>query len=144
MASVPNTTKSGIGAGGVLVFLLAIALALGGHHVHMAASGSSGSGHVLPYLVGTTGDPCRDKPDSEVVRTGGPQSKSALIMREAMSRTGPKSRSRTCSLTGVQARSQVRAQRQDTRSPGYGLPYRPAHLSHLCPQRREIGNSVTQ
>lgn len=70
MASVPNTAKGGIGAGGVLVVLVVLALALGGaHHLHMATSGSSGSGHVLPYLVGTTGDPCRNKPDNEVVRT---------------------------------------------------------------------------
>jgi hypothetical protein len=70
MAAVPNTAKGGIGAGGVLVLLLVIALALGGgHHMDTATSGGSGSEHVVPHLIGTTGDPCRDKPDSEVVRT---------------------------------------------------------------------------
>ena len=70
MASVPNAAKGGIGAGSVLALLLVIALALGGaHHLHMAASGGSASGHVLPQVAGTTGDPCQGKPDSEVVRT---------------------------------------------------------------------------
>jgi hypothetical protein len=70
MASVPNTAKGGIGAGGALILLLLIALVLGGsHHLHMAAQGGAGSGHVVPHVVGTTGDPCRDKPDNEVVRT---------------------------------------------------------------------------
>lgn len=70
MASVSNTGKGRIGAGGVLAFLAVIALALGaGRHLHMAATGGSGGGHVVPHLVGTPADPCRDQPDSKEVMT---------------------------------------------------------------------------
>jgi hypothetical protein len=66
VASVPNRAKPGIGAGGVLVVLLAIGLALGARHHLAVSSGGNGGAQVIPHVAGTTGDPCRDKPDDHL------------------------------------------------------------------------------
>lgn len=68
MASVPKSTEDRPGmVGGALVVLLLIALALGARH-HLTASWG-GNDHVVPHIVGTPGDPCRDRADGHEVRT---------------------------------------------------------------------------
>jgi hypothetical protein len=68
MASVPKSTEGGPGVVvSALVALFLMALALSAGH-HLAAS-SGGSDSVIPHIIGTPGDPCRDRADGHEVKT---------------------------------------------------------------------------